>query len=96
MRSFCSAKASHIFATKNIGVFQIPVFEILTKRKLIMLSVLNNPVLVDILLWLTLFGQISTFSGFILLYMYLKTLMYDASVFAGSIFNSSQTPCFNS
>ena len=31
-RSFCIAKASHIFSTKSIGVFQILMFEILTKR----------------------------------------------------------------
>ena len=31
-RSFCTAKASHIFSTKNIGVFEILPFEILTKR----------------------------------------------------------------
>ena len=31
-RSFCSAKASHIFSTINIGLFQILTFEILTKR----------------------------------------------------------------
>ena len=31
-RSFCTAKASHIFSTKNIGTFQILAFEILTKR----------------------------------------------------------------
>ena len=29
-RSFCSAKASHIFSTKNIGIFEILKFEILT------------------------------------------------------------------
>ena len=31
-RSFCTAKASHIFSTKNIGVFEILTFEILTRR----------------------------------------------------------------
>ena len=31
-RSFCNAKASHIFSTKNIGVFEILKFEILTKH----------------------------------------------------------------
>ena len=30
-RSFRTAKASHIFSSKNIGVFQILTFEILTK-----------------------------------------------------------------
>ena len=30
--SFYNAKASHIFSTKNIGVFEIFKFEILTKR----------------------------------------------------------------
>ena len=30
MRSFCTAKASHIFSTKNIGIFEILTFEILT------------------------------------------------------------------
>ena len=29
MRSFCTAKASRIFSTKNIGTFQILAFEIL-------------------------------------------------------------------
>ena len=28
----CSAKASHMFSTKNIGLFRILMFEILTKR----------------------------------------------------------------
>ena len=28
----CTAKASHIFSTKNVGIFQILAFEILTKR----------------------------------------------------------------
>ena len=32
--AFAIAKASHIFSTKNIGVFKILTFEILTKRKL--------------------------------------------------------------
>ena len=31
MRSFCIAKASHIFSTENIGIFEILTFEILTK-----------------------------------------------------------------
>ena len=31
-RSFCTAKASHIFSTKNTGVYEICFFEILTKR----------------------------------------------------------------
>ena len=31
-RSFCTAKATHIFSTKNNGIFQILMFEILTKR----------------------------------------------------------------
>ena len=31
-RSFCTAKASYIFSTKNIGVFEIYKFEFLTKR----------------------------------------------------------------
>ena len=30
-RSFCTAKASHIFSTKNIGIFQILTFEILNE-----------------------------------------------------------------
>ena len=42
MRSFCSAKASHIFQQKNNGVFQILTFEILTKRYLTTSLVLNN------------------------------------------------------
>ena len=31
-KSFCIAKASHIFSTKNIGIFEILTFEILTIR----------------------------------------------------------------
>ena len=31
-RSFCDAKASHNFSTKNVGAFEILMFEILTKR----------------------------------------------------------------
>ena len=31
-RCFCSAKASHIFSTKNIGMFEILTFEISTPR----------------------------------------------------------------
>ena len=31
-KSFCNAKASHIFSTKNVGFFQILAFEILTNR----------------------------------------------------------------
>ena len=30
-RSFCNAKAYHIFSTKNSGIFEILTFEILTK-----------------------------------------------------------------
>ena len=30
-RSFCNAKAFHIFSTKNVGVFEILKVEILTK-----------------------------------------------------------------
>ena len=41
-RRFCIAKASHIFSAKNIGVFEILAFEILTKRKLTRSLVLNN------------------------------------------------------
>ena len=37
-----NAKASHIFSTKNIGVFEILTFEILTKRLLTTSLVLNN------------------------------------------------------
>ena len=29
MRSFCTVKASHIYSTKNIGIFEILTFEIL-------------------------------------------------------------------
>ena len=32
VRSFSSAKAFHIFSTKYIGVFEILMLEILTKR----------------------------------------------------------------
>ena len=42
MRSISTAKALHIFSTKNIGVFEILTFEILTTRLLKMLLVLNN------------------------------------------------------
>ena len=38
----CNCKASHIFSTKNIGLFQILTFEILTKRELTTSLVLNN------------------------------------------------------
>ena len=31
-RSFCNAKASHIFSTKNIGIFEKLTYENLTKR----------------------------------------------------------------
>ena len=31
-RSFCTAKASHIFSIKNIDIFEIVMFEILKKR----------------------------------------------------------------
>ena len=37
-----AAKASHIFSTKNIEVFQILAFEILTERLLMTPLVLNN------------------------------------------------------
>ena len=42
MKFFCTAKASHIFSTKNIGKFKILTFEILTKHYLTMSLVLNN------------------------------------------------------
>ena len=42
MRSFCSAKASHIFSTKNIGIFERLTFENLTKCQLTTSLVLNN------------------------------------------------------
>ena len=41
------AKASHIFSTKNNGVFQILTFEILTKHYLTMSLVLNNRALMS-------------------------------------------------
>ena len=41
-RIFCSAKASHLFSAKNIGIFQIVTFEILMKGYLMALLVLNN------------------------------------------------------
>ena len=31
-RSFCTAKASHFFFNKNIGIFEMLTFEILTSR----------------------------------------------------------------
>ena len=40
--SFCTAKASHIFSTKQIGIFGILTFEILTSRSLTTSLVLNN------------------------------------------------------
>ena len=39
-RSFCNAKASHIFSSKNIGIFEKLTSEILTK--LTVSLVLNN------------------------------------------------------
>ena len=39
------AKASHIFTTKNIGIFEQLTFENLTKRFLTMSLVLNNRIL---------------------------------------------------
>ena len=53
MRSFCNAKASHIFSTKNIGaenigVIEILTFEILTTHELATSLVLNNLALEDI------------------------------------------------
>ena len=36
------AKTLHIFSTKNIGIFQILMFEIVTKHLLTLLLVLNN------------------------------------------------------
>ena len=44
----CTAKASHIFSTKNNGVFEIFTFEILTKRLLTTSLVLNNRALLFI------------------------------------------------
>ena len=38
----CSAKASHIFSTKTIGIYKILMFEILAKRSLTTSLVLNN------------------------------------------------------
>ena len=42
MRIFYTAKVSHIFSTKNINVFVIFTFEILTKRLLTTLLISNN------------------------------------------------------
>ena len=53
--SFCSAKASHIFSTKNIGIFEILTFEILTSRELTTLLVLNNQA--------KLYNQVATVSS---------------------------------
>ena len=39
------AKASHSFSTKDIGLFEILTFKILTKRKLTTSLVLKNPAL---------------------------------------------------
>ena len=41
-RCFCNAKASHIFSIKNIDLFQILIFEILTKRELMTSLFMNN------------------------------------------------------
>ena len=41
------AEASHIFSTKNTGIFEILTFEILMKCQLIMSLVLNNRALDD-------------------------------------------------
>ena len=41
-RSFCNAKASHIFSAKNIGIFEKLTSENLTKRLLTTSLVLNN------------------------------------------------------
>ena len=46
MRSFCSAKASHIVSTKNIGIIEKITSENLTKLKLTTWLVLNNRALV--------------------------------------------------
>ena len=40
--SFCTAKAFHIFSTKNIGISEILMFEILRSRDLTTSLVLNN------------------------------------------------------
>ena len=45
--SEANAKASHNFSTKNIDIFEISTFEILTSRKLTMSLVLNNWALVN-------------------------------------------------
>ena len=50
-RSLCNAKASHIISTKNIGIFKILKFEILTKHYLTRLLALNN--------WVQIFSVIT-------------------------------------
>ena len=42
VRSFCNVKPFHILSIKNIGIFQLLMFEILMKHQLMMLLVLNN------------------------------------------------------
>ena len=61
-RNFCNAKASHIFSTKTIGVFEILKFEILTKRYLTTSLVLNNRAL-DSNLRTQLLRSFETFGG---------------------------------
>ena len=46
VRSFCSAKASEISSTKNIGIFQIFTFENLMKRLLMTSLVLSSRLLI--------------------------------------------------
>ena len=41
-KAFALQKASLIFSTKNIGIFEILMFEILTSRQLTTSLVLNN------------------------------------------------------
>ena len=41
-KAFCTAKASHIFSTKNISTFELLTFKILMSRKLTTLLVLKN------------------------------------------------------
>ena len=46
--AFAVQKLLNFFLTKNIGLFEVLTFEILTKRSLTMLLVLNNLALVVI------------------------------------------------
>ena len=87
---FCGKmrKASHIFSTKNMGSFEILMFEILTKPLLTRLLVLNNRALVftfhSSVMWCNLVVNIQVFYDVSCLYSMRKEcllsrfrVMYD-------------------